>query len=1431
MNPEPPADADDDFSRLLEAYDEALAAGSTPAALPAAAPPELHARLERAQACLRWLQRQRRRSADSLPADSSTATAPEVPAASDPPSHGTCLGRFRILRELGRGGGGIVYLASDPLLRRQVALKVPRPEVLASPEARRRFLHEARTAAALHHPHLVPVHEAGEVGPFCYIVSAYCPGPSLAAWLQQGTAPVSPRTAAKLVADLADAVHYVHDRGVLHRDIKAGNVLLDPLPATAPAPDDAFAFVPRLTDFGLAKLEEGQTQHTRSGAILGTPAYMAPEQAEARAGEVGPHTDVYALGALLYEVLTGQPPFRGVTPLDTLRQVIADSPARPGRLRAGLPADLETICLKCLHKEPKRRYASAAELADDLRRFLAGTPIRGRQPSAWERLRHAARRHPAAAVALLAIAVAAVALPAALFWHTLRLQQANDLAADNERTASRNEARARQLAYASDLRLANHLLQQGEVWRMAELLERHVPGPGEDDWRGFEWRYHWRHRQALAEPLRMPEGETLLELAPDGRLRITVGPPDLLLKIWPPDEGPPLPLARHHAPRGLVVALTADGRTAAAPSGDPDTVTLWDTTTGKPRACFRPVPGVFSACFSLDGRRLALGREGEVQIWDVAQGKPCVRVPTGEDAAIHLAFAPDGRTLATVSWDSPNVIRFWGPANGKPLPRQIVSRHGIWERLRYSPRGTFLAALDTGGVVLEDASSQTTLDWPELASAEALSLAFSPDERVLATGGKDGRVRLWDMPSRAPLGSLHWQNEPIACLAFSADGQRLAVGTQNGTVYHVSPRPHGPDRLRPALEEGRALAMTPDGKTLAVADRYGTVHLVDVPSRERRGELRGHVRPLRQMVFAPDGRTLATVGGEGDGRICVWDVPSRRMMARLFEAEEGAVCVAFSPTAPLLAAGLERGETVLWDLSAQARRLVLKGHSARVAAVAFGPDGRALATGSTDGTVKLWDLEAGPSGPSAWATLRVGPPVCAVAFSPDGRSLVTGDGARWVHRWQIKGRQEPVHGDPLRLGYHPASSLRFFPGGKQVLVAEEAERARILDVATGTWVGDLSGSYWQADLSRDGRLLAPTPVQGTVFWYQLETAEVCVPFGHPLWPVRSLSFSPDGRALLTGSRIANERLRRNGLVSYDSRFAHAPASAVRLWEVETGRERPGPSGPATMTPPELVAASPDGRTLAAGGEDGSVRIWDVQGQRPPARRFLTPKIEKYVRWVEAASLLAPMRPDYGERVHALAFSPGGLLVAAGDRGSVVVWEPDNWRPLCTLPPDDTPAGWTCFTSDGRLILTRGGQIQFWEPRTGTLRSTLADKGDSPILCGALAPGGTLLAVASEDRRLRLWDVPSATARGELIGHLDRVSALAFSPDGKVLASASWDRTVKLWSPAALQELSTLERHADKIHCLAFSPNGTVLASGGEDGHGRGEVFLWRDRGR
>jgi WD40 repeat protein len=1086
----PDAGAAEGFDTLLAAYDEALANGLPPP--PAAADTELRARLDRARACLHRLEACWPRAA---PDHLGPRFTPGL--AFDAASRTTRFGRFAVRRQLGSGGGGLVFLAFDPHRNADVALKLPRPEALVTPELRRRLLREAAAAAALDHPGLVPVYEAGEVGAFCYLVSAYCPGPDLAAWLRGRRAPVPPRQGALLVAHLADAVEYIHGRGVLHRDIKPANVLLDPAAA------DGLDFTPRLTDFGLAKILAQETLKTLSGALLGTPPYMAPEQAAGQHRDVGPATDVYALGVLLYEVLAGRPPFQGRNALETLQQVLAAEPPPLRRLRPDVPRDLGTVCHQCLRKEPAKRYASAADLATDLRRFLAGEPVHARPVTTWERGWRWAWRHPAVSGLLLAVAAAVLALAAGGVEHYLQLQDYSArLAVTNAdlRDAVEKEHRQSDLLrlslYAHEVPAAETHWRSGLLDEACALLEHHRPPAGGQDVRGFEWYYLWRQWHPTGEEIRHPGGVEALALAPDDRT-VAWGGASGAVVLWDRHTRRLTSLGKHKQPI-WGFAFSPDSKVLASAGGYgtnrlPWEITLWDLSTGRGRS-LRTGPVGEARCirFSPDGKLLAAGGHisdgpAAIAVWDLATGGEEPRlIREHRNSITCLAFDPRGRFLFCGSSD-----RHLGRVG--PLPDWRVTwapqechGEGLW-CLACSPDGEVVATGGLDGVVkLHDSQSLTTFREWDLGTGPVYSLAFSPDGKTQAAGTErwPGRsqLRFWDVATGRERISWPADNGQMRGLAFSRDGQTLLTGTTGGSVrlWHLDPV------LRAHQGEAWAVAFSPDGKTLASGGDDGVVRLSDPATGKERFTLWGHLALVGCVAFSPDGKLLAS--GGWDKKIRLWDPATGRQRACLEGHTLPVRCLAFSPNGTMLVSAAGQGsagprllaELLLWDLRTGQVRASLQDLAPNGGYVAFSPDGTTLAVASDKGPVRLWDLES--------RRLRLLAPETesarGLAFSPDGKVLASGTASGIVYLSDVAGGRKLAtldgHGGRIR-------SLCFTP---------------------------------------DGRTLASASVDRTIVLWQVTSGERLLTLEGHSGDVNAVAFSPDGRTLASASHDTTVRLWR-----------------------------------------------------------------------------------------------------------------------------------------------------------------------------------------------------------------------------------------------------------------------------------------------------------------
>jgi predicted Ser/Thr protein kinase len=572
-----------------------------------------------------------------------SGTSADAPASSAPPA----VPGYEILGELGRGGMGVVYQARQTGLNRTVALKMILAGAHAGPEQLARFRAEAEAVARLQHPNIVQVYDVGEHQGTPYFSLEYIGGGSLARHLD-GT-PVPPRRAAELTEVLARAVHFAHQRGVIHRDLTPGNILL--------AEDGT----PKVTDFGLAKRLDADSSRTQSGAVLGTPSYMAPEQAGGKNREVGPAADVYSLGAILYELLTGRPPFKADSVLETLAQVVGAEPAAPRLLQPRVPRDLETVCLKCLEKEPRKRYPSAAALAADLGRFLGGESIEARPTPAWERGVKWARRRPALA-ALLAVSSVAVVAVAAVGWlDNLHLQKAlkatsqaraeadaqRGLAVTNEADARRQLEFARRSLYVQQLTQVAGLWQQ-EPSRGLELLgdtSRCPPALRDFAW-GLFHRLCQRDRSVLhGQPHRI----LCVACSPDGAL-LAVGDEEGQVRLW--DVAADAERSHFPAHRFGVNALAfaPDGRSLITGGGD-GRARLWDvaTTTERVHLAGQHEDAVWTVAWSPDGVTVATGSiDKRVKLWDVRTGELLATLWHG-NWVNGVAFSPDGKQLAPAS--------------------------------------------------------------------------------------------------------------------------------------------------------------------------------------------------------------------------------------------------------------------------------------------------------------------------------------------------------------------------------------------------------------------------------------------------------------------------------------------------------------------------------------------------------------------------------------------------------------------------------------------------------------------------------------------------------------------------------------------------------------------------------------------------------------
>jgi WD40 repeat protein len=998
---------------------------------------------------------------DALAHPATAAALPQIPG-------------YEVEAILGRGGMGVVYKARHRALDRAVAIKMLLAGGFAAPQELTRFRREAEALAGLRHPNIVQVYDAGDVEGRPYFTMEFIEGGSLAH--QLSATPQPPRQAAELITTLAGAVQCAHINGILHRDLKPANIM-----RTADG-------VPKIADFGLARSIRGGSEFTLPGARVGTPSYMAPEQALGKTDAIGPAADVYALGAVLYELLTGRPPFRGESPSETERQVIADEPASPSRWNDRVPRDLETICLKCLEKNPGRRYASAQDLADDLERFLKNKPVLAR-PVGWgERGLRWAQRNKGLSAALLGVALlllflAVGSLAAAVYFQRLAREKGN-LADEKEAAraeavgAERREAGLRQLAetqrealgrnlYIAEMNLAGQAATSPSgISRVGELLA--VAGKDRPDLRNWEWYYlnGLCHRDLLTFG---GHGGSALAVAwsPDGR-RVASADARGVIQLWDAADGQGLRLLRGSQSAVRSVAWSPDGTRLASADWN-GTARVWDTANGKQVVSYRGHAGaVFAVAWSPDGKWLASGGEDKtIHVWDAANGKN-VSVLRGHGGQVFgVAWSPDGKRVASASEDS--TVRLWDPLNGK-----------------------------------ESSTLRGHLNWVN-------SVAWNPNGERLASASNDGTTKVWEASSGKELLTLRGHAQSVVSVAWSPDGTRLVTASDDRTVK-VWPGTGGQEAftLRGHTDRCTAVAWSPDGKRLASAANDAMVKIWDASAGPETLVLHGGGRPVESLAWRPDGQRFAWCRNE---KIAVWD---RSPVKELFvlRGHRGPVfSVTWSPDGKRLASGGEDQTVRIWDAARRLETNSLRGHTHFVTSVSWSPDGTRLASASRDKTMRIWDTLSGKPVQICRGHDHI---VDGVMWSPDAKRLASASWDRTVRVWEAEtGRQTLC----LRGHLAEVNAVAWSRDGEWLASAGFDGELKIWNATTGKLKFTLRGHTAQATSAAwngDGTRLASSSWDGTVKIWDTATGSETLTLRGYANQMKSLAWSPDGLVIVSG---------------------------------------------------------------------------------------------------------------------------------------------------------------------------------------------------------------------------------------------------------------------------------------------------------------------------
>jgi eukaryotic-like serine/threonine-protein kinase len=1044
---------------------------------------------------------------------------------------GTVIGgRYKLLEPIGEGGMGEVWVAdqAEPV-RRHVALKLIKAG-MDSRSVLARFEAERQALAMMDHPNIAKVLDAGTTGdgrPF--FVMELVKGTPITEFCDARRVPTRERL--ELFILVCQAIQHAHAKGIIHRDVKPGNVLVALYDERS---------VPKVIDFGVAKAVSQRltekTLYTGFGTLVGTPAYMAPEQATFNQLDTDTRADVYALGVLLYELLTGGPPFdlerlqqagldevlrvvreedppRPSARLSTARAkatIAADRRSDPARLERLVRGDLDWIVMKCLEKDRNRRYDTAAELARDVERYLRDEPVLACPPSPLYRARKIVRRHRAAALATGLAAFALLLATGVSGWFATKAGAAAEAAgeqAKEAKDAAGREATEKEQAwrhlYVARMQTAQWAWREGNLPQLRYLLEETQPAAGQPDLRGFEW--HYFNRLAHAEPLtvRYPAGISSVLLSPDGRLFVTAGTSDRFdaavsnyvaapvtvydtatgkaVRTLPDAHGSPTVIAV--APAGWRVARTAGHHT----------VEVWDLAAGRLEARLEGTDlGAHSLAFSRDGKRLATGGSGEkdaIRIWDIATGK-VLQVLAGHGSFVYeLTFSPDGKLLASAGHD--RTIRISDAETGRPV-REINAHHRIVSAIAFSPDGARLAGTSGQHVRVWDAGTGEEVRLLSGHQGTVSAVAFSPDGKRLATAGRDRTVRVWDLETGREAAVYKGHADHVVSVVFTPDGKRLVSGGRDRTVRLWDATANPEVQL---LNGSRTVAFSPDGRFLVTGEGEKGVVLRDAASgRERfRLDSRAH-----GMTFSRDGSRLVTFHGGyvGDRPARVWDTGTGKVVVQLEGDADGEVRVSdmtYSPDGRWLAAFLwaEGGGTIqVWDAATGRRARTIGGRLERAGSPVFSPDGGRLAASLND-RVTEWDAATGAELRSL--VLPAGQ-AGAVTYSPDGRWLAAAanqaDGPGDVIVWdRATGRVEFT----LRGHTETIFSVAFSPDSRRLAASvggygawiESASVVRVWELTTGQEVLGVIGGYTSVQkvvFSPDGHRLACSGFDGVRIW-------------------------------------------------------------------------------------------------------------------------------------------------------------------------------------------------------------------------------------------------------------------------------------------------------------------------------------------------------------
>jgi eukaryotic-like serine/threonine-protein kinase len=1002
-----------------------------------------------------------------------TATPP------GPEKTGAVIGRYKLLQQIGEGGMGTVFMAEQTHpVQRKVAIKVIKPG-MDSGQFIARFEAERQALSMMNHVNIARVLDAGatESG-LPYFVMELVHGVPITRYCDENH--LTPQERLELFVPVCQAIQHAHQKGIIHRDVKPSNVLVTLYDGKP---------VPKVIDFGVAKATEqkltDRTLFTHYGTMVGTLEYVSPEQAEMSALGVDTRSDVYSLGVLLYELLTGSTPLshkrvREAAYGEVLRMIKEEDPPRPStrlsdsgeallsisaqrqmepaKLTKLVRGELDWIVMKCLEKDRSRRYESASGLAMDVQRYLHDEPVQACPPSATYRFRKFARRNKVVLATASVMGLAILAAVAVLATSTVLIAQA--LKSETQARGELGEALKREQrdAYFHRIALAHRELSVNNLKGALRYLDE-CP----ENLRGWEW--HYLMRLCRVEPLVIQDTAAVNSLAfsPDGQSLASAGG-DGAIKVWNVQTGRLIrTLEQAHRGYACSVAFHPEGKHLVS-VGEDKQVKVWDLTTGK-KVFNCPCDGVHFyltahvAAFSpLDGRQLVAGCGGDVMVWDWTTGQHLHTFAGDGKNRISVAFSRDGRRLASGNWAGS--VKLWDAEafGDEPLCTFPKTSHPIGALAFDKDGGRLASASFNRRVDLWDTGTGRHVRSLPHTTGLVVGVAFSPDGLRLASAGEDKTVRLWDPATGREVLGLRGHDGLCACLAFSSDGGRLASAGEDKTIriWDATPLQSHEGQETLTLQDSNeiwSLAASPDGRKIASGGWSMPVKVWDAQTGQGSVDFPGHRTIVFCVAWQSDSQRLAVAGGNGPlFSVKVLDAQTRREVFTFPEQPTGVefLAVAFSPDRRYLVTGNKVGAVQVWDARDGRPVGTLGAHDREVRGVVFSSDGSHLAAASGGGKVKVWEWDPSRLGqvrePKFERQARVPGMYLNVAFSPDGQYMVMGGEGHTVKIWDVQtGREQQT----LRGHTGDVCAVAFSSDGRLLATAGEDTTVRIWD--TTSW--------------------------------------------------------------------------------------------------------------------------------------------------------------------------------------------------------------------------------------------------------------------------------------------------------------------------------------------------------------------------------------------